>query len=218
MSGDLRSRTSGSFVVVAIICLTMTIVLAVIYLVYVFIDLTHVSNAANVHVTKSLTLAARKAQGNLYSNPEKGISNWVVSADKLNGYEIKYPDNLLVQRQPDSGEHSLALKKFNLGPKGADSLLMAIYVDSETVSDKFSLRDEIKEKGLTWDENWRQQEIGGRPGIRTGVVRDEYGVSKELILWQFGGKIFMLEADYFNTDSSEGSELFEKIVSEFKFV
>ncbi|KKQ46307.1 MAG: hypothetical protein US63_C0003G0020 [Candidatus Moranbacteria bacterium GW2011_GWC2_37_8] len=218
MSEDCHSKEGESFIALAIIFFIMFIVAAVTFSAYLFIDLTHISNIAGVHVTKNLLMAANSAKGELYNNSEKGITNWRIYTDKNNGFEIKYPSEYTLQKNEDGSEHLVTLKKSNLSPKGSDSLSSAIYVDIKNVGDNTSLKDELKEMGIEWNETWSQRDIGGRLGIRTGDVKDTDGREREVVIWQFGGKIFSLEEYHFNEDSSLDRDLFNKIVSEFKFI
>ncbi len=217
MSEDCNSKEGDSFIAIAIIAFIVFIVAAVTFSAYLFIDLTHVSNISGVHVTKNLLMASNEAQGKLYSNPEKGIKNWLVYSDKNNGFEIRYPGEYSLQKN-DGGDHLITLKRNNLSSQGSDSLASAIYVDIKYVGDNSSLKEAVNEYGIEWNEQWVQQDLGGRPGIRTGEIKDASGAVKEMVIWQFGGKIFLLEEYYFNADSQTSKDLFNKIVSEFKFI
>lgn len=213
-----ESKTGVNIITAAVITLTGLIVLAVTYSVYIFIDLTHVSTAANVHVTKNLFLAGKRAQGKLYSNESKGISDWVVYGDKNIGFELKYPNEFRFQDSADCG-HLLIIKKFNkVSGNGSDSLSMAIYLDIRDVPDNQSLRQTLEKAGVAWNESWRQQEFGGRAGIRTGERTDSSGVIKDTVYWQFNGKVFSLEGDFYNMKSAENEKIFDEILSEFEFI
>lgn len=217
MSEDSNSKEGESFIAFAIIAFILFIVAAVTFSAYLFIDLTNVSNIAGVHVTKNLLMASNEAQGKLYSDPQKGIKDWLIYADKTNGFEIKYPSEYSLHKN-DGGEHLITLTKNNESPRGVDSLSSAIYVDIKFAGDNISLKEVIKEHGIEWKDEWVQQDFGGRPGLRTGEVQDSTGAVKEMVVWQFGGKILLLEEYYFNVDSQASKDLFDKIVSEFKFI
>lgn len=216
MSNNGYPKEAENFISLAIIFFVILIVAAVTFSAYLFIDISRVSNIANVHVTKNLKMAANEAKGNLYTNTEKGIENWIVYADRQNGFEIKYPNEYKFAK--NENDNLLSLKKSNITPQGSNSLSSAIYVKVKDATDGTSIREEIEKMGITWDEKWTQKEIGGRPGISTGEVIDKDGMERELIIWQFGGKIFSLEEYHFNEDSRKDSELFNKIVSEFRFL
>lgn len=207
-----------NFMVLAIMTLTAFIVVAVTLSAYLLIDITHVSNLSNIHITKNLLMAANNAKGDLYSNSEKGIKDWIIYTDKQNGFEIKYPSEYKFEKINEGDGRLLSLKASNKTPQGIDSLSTAIYVSLKDSENNISLKDEIEKRGISWDDKWQQQEIGGRPGIRTGPVVDLDGMERELVFWQFGGKIFSLEEYHFNEDSRKEDDIFNKIVSEFNFL
>lgn len=213
----MDSKEEDSFMAVAIMFFIVFIVAAVTFSAYLLIDITKVSNLSNIHVTKNLKMAASGAQGNLYSDATKGIKDWIVYEDKQNGFEIKYPSDYKFEKSSDTG-HLITLKKSNGSIQGSDSLSSAIYIDVKQAGDNSSLKDELANMGVTWNEKWTQEEIGGRPGIRTGEVRDLDGMEKEIIVWQFGGKIFSLQEYHFNEDAAKDSEIFRKMILEFKFI
>ena len=210
---DYNSKTGENFIIFAIILLTILIVSAVTYSIYLFIDISKISNAADIHVTKNLLLASKEVRGKLYSKPENGINNWIIFADKGNRYEIKYPNDMLKQTDPSCG-HKLSLKKYN--PAG-NSLSLAVYVDVQNVADDLSIRKAMENDGIIWNDSWKQEEFGGRSGIRTGEIRDESGLIKDLVYWQFNGKIFTIEVNYFDS-IIENENIFNKIISELSFI
>ena len=219
MSGECHSKKGENFVILAIIFLTVFIVVAVTYSAYLFIDVTHITSVAGVHVTKTLSMAASSAQGKLYSDPKNGIADWLVYTDKSHGFEIKYPNDLILQKGSKGSEHLIVVKESNdSSGNGASSLSAAIYVDVKDSPDSMSIREEVKKMGIAWDENWKQEQFGGRPGIRTGEIKDSSGAVRDMVIWQFGGKIFSLEEDCFSANSQETQDIFNKIVSEFKFI
>lgn len=211
------SNEGSSFVTLAIILFTVFMVAAVTFSAYLIIDVTRVSNLSNIHVTKNLLMAANNAKGDLYSDPQKGIKDWIIYADRPNGFEIRYPSEYKLEKGNGEGQ-VIALKRSNLTPQGIDSLSSIIYVNINQSGDGTSLKDEAEKMGISWQDNWTQQEIGGRPGIRTGEITDSSGSKKDVILWQFGGKIFSLQEYHFNENALKDDENFEKIVSEFRFL
>lgn len=218
MSDECHSKEGESFVVLAIIFLIIFIVATVTFSVYLFIDLTHVTNIAGVHITKNLLMATNRAQGKLYSDEQNGIKDWIVYSDRRNGFEIKYPNEYVLQEINDGGNHVIVLKKNNDSAKGTDSLASAVRVNIKEIGDRASLKEEVLKMGIAWNDDWKQQDFGGKSGIRMRGVRDSSGAPKEMVVWQFGGKIFSLEMTCFNSDSHEVLALFDKIVSEFKFI
>lgn len=212
------NKEGDNFMTVAIMLFILFIVAAVTFSAYLLIDITKVSNLSNIHVTKNMKLAASDVTGNLFSDPAKGIKDWIVYADKQSGFEIKYPSEYeFVKNYGDDGR-MITLKKSNPNQRGTDSLSSAIYVDMRQANDSASLKNEVEKMGIVWNDAWVQEEIGGRPGIRTGVIKDLAGMDRELVIWQFGGKIFSLQEYHFNEDSSKEREVFKKIVTEFRFL
>lgn len=213
-----KENKEGNLMVLAIIIFIVFIVAAVTFSAYLLIDITKVSNLSNIHVTKSLKMAANNAKGNLYNNPEKGIHDWIIYTDRQNGFEVKYPADYVLEKSKNESGRVLTLKKSNNTPQGSNSLSSAIYVNIKNNADNSTLKSEIEAMNIKWNEEWSQKVIGGRYGIRTGRVTDGSGMEREVVLWQFGGKIFTLEEYHFNEDSKKDMELFEKIVSEFRFL
>lgn len=217
MPSDERIK-DGDFTAFAIIFLVLFIVTAVTYSAYLFIDLTHVPNIVGIHVTKNLAMAANRAQGKLYSNQEKSIKDWIVYTDRSNGFRLKYPSNLTLQKESASG-HYLVLRQNSASlDEKSDSLSSLIYIDIKNNSDSMSIKDQISGLGLVWKEEWQQNFFAKRPGIRTGEQKAQNGITKDVLVWQFGGKIFVLGEDCFKEDSQEAGKLFDKIISEFEFI
>ncbi|EKE25114.1 MAG: hypothetical protein ACD_5C00289G0003 [uncultured bacterium] len=212
------NKEGDNFMAIAIIFFIVFIVAVVTFSAYLLIDITKVSNLSNVHVTKNIKMAANDAKGNLYSDPQKGIKNWIVYADRQNGFEIKYPNEYEFERSNSEEGRIITLKRKNASHQGTDSLSCAVYVDVKRTSDSASLKEELERMGILWKDEWKQEDIGGRSGIRTGNIKDSEGREREMVIWQFGGKIFSLQEYHFNEDSARESETFKKIISEFKFL
>jgi hypothetical protein len=214
---------SNRFSILAMIVLVFFLVSGIGWATYLFIDASGVSNAADVHITKGLLLGVSSLKGDLYTNESLGIKDWMVHADNANGFELKYPNDWEVRTASPDGA-LLFLKAYKKSSNKSVSLLMTVETkESDEASKDKSINAIASQEGFSWDDNWKEEEIGGRIGIRTGKIKTTDGFVKDSVFWKSveGTKGFYLEATYYTNninDAIYNEAVFDKVVSEFKFL
>lgn len=205
------------FLLMAIMFLVVCIVAGISYGAYLFIDATHISNSAGVHLTRNLSLAVDAIKGNLYTDESRGIKDWIVYTDNLNRFQIKYPNDLQMQK---SSENILSLKKYANSNSKSSSLSFTINVGTLSLQGGDILREAAKLKGITLCADPKEELFAGRMGIRTGKVKTDDGLVKDVIFWKDdqGDKVFYLEVTYFTDKTISCENIFENVISEFEFI
>lgn len=211
---------SHCFLLVALMSLVFFIVVSIIYAAYLFIDATRIANVSGVHLTKNLALAVSDLKGNLYSDENRGIKDWMVHSDRQNGFVLKHPNDWEMRECEQECEGVfLRLKKYEDSSINK-SLISVIDSGVFSLEDGAGWKEIPAKKGISWDDSWKEELVAGRMGIRTGKVKTDKGLQRDVIFWkdEQKKKIFYLEATYY-TEKSEGVEnIFNKIISEFKFI
>ncbi|KKQ52081.1 MAG: hypothetical protein US70_C0011G0033 [Parcubacteria group bacterium GW2011_GWD2_38_11] len=199
----------------ALVALVSFTVVGVIYAAYLLVGATGITNVAGVHITKNLILAAKSAQGKLYTNQEKGIKDWIIYKDENLGCSIKYPNDLLLARTSDD---ELEFKKNgeNLNSKQR-SLLYAFVIRKKSIASSQSGQDFIKNKYPEWDGKFETGLYGGKEGWRTGVFKSVNGIYKEVVFWKLEEKAVYVESRYYLENNGEYVEMFKKMISEITF-
>lgn len=206
---------SGTVGIFAAASLVFFMVVTIVYALYVFVHVSGISDIAGVHVTGSLKSAAGEI---IYGKTEDaaGYEGWLTYGNDV--FQLKYPNDWTVQEMND-GKNIVSLKKYNnTGKKGADSLSETIFVSASQVPDNLSMKDILNEKGIAWNDAWKQEMIGGKPGIHTGEITADSGIVKDMIFWKFNDKLYSIEGDYLNANISDSENIFKKIIAQFKFI
>jgi hypothetical protein len=207
----------------AMALLVFAVVTGVGYATYLFIDASGISDVAGVHITNSFSLAADDLRGKLYTDESRGIKDWMIHTDKVNGFELKHPNDWEMQATQKDGIF-LFLRTYKKSDTKSSSLLMTVEVrGSDEKSEGKSLRDIIMEEGFIWQDNWKKEEMGGYSSTRTGKIKTADGLLKDAIFWTpaVGDKGFYLEATYYTdnyNDAKYNEDVFNKVISEFKFL
>lgn len=207
-----KTRGGEVITILAMTALVLFIVSGIMYGAYLFIDATRLPDFAGVHVTKNFVLAVKDAQGQLYSNEEKGIKDWVKRKDQENGYEIKYP---IEWKSQVNSEGNFVIKDI-YGNSKTNSLAMSITVGKIAVYS--DVNNVLKEKGIKINSELKDQVISGKQAIRTGKVKAADGKSKDLILWKNDNNVLLMEVVYFTEKTEDLEHMFENILSEFRFL
>lgn len=207
---------SHVIMIVALIMLVLTIVGGMIYSAYLFVDATHLSDIAGIHITKSFTLAAKDAQGNLYSNEAKGIKEWYIF-EKDGIFRIKYPNSFRFQENEDG---SIMIKEFSSGSESrSNALNLTVTVQTQALEGK-SIQEIAVAKGIAWNDQWKEEEINKRIGIRTGDLKGSDGITREYIFWKdiAGKNVIIFEGTYYLEKHVPCKTAFNKILSEFELL
>lgn len=202
--------------IVALIMLVLTIVGGMIYSAYLFVDATHLSDIAGVHITKSFTLAAKDARGNLYSNESKGIKDWYVF-EKEGIFRIKHPNTYRLQNNQDG---SIMLKEFSGNTDNrSNALNFSITVLQQPLDGK-SIEEIMVAKGIEWNSQWKEETINGRNAVRTGEMKGKDGITREYIFWKDleNKNVVTFEGTFYMEKHEICKASFNKILSEFELL
>lgn len=190
-------------------------VLIAVYATYVFIDVTRISDIANVHISKSVKLFFRTIGGGVFNNPQSGINNWMLHRDRENGFEIAHPEEWVTG---EGEEHLLEIKKFNSRRSIDESLAAVIFVDKMENNDGLDLFNfAAVETGLP-SEILKRFQISGKDAVRTGKQKDSSGLSYSKIFWEKGGNNYCLKVVYYNQQSKDTEADLEKILANMKLL
>ncbi|HBP01590.1 MAG TPA: hypothetical protein DD454_05275 [Candidatus Moranbacteria bacterium] len=214
----LRSRSAAlrdSLPLISIILIVIFSIGAAMYAVYLFVDLTRINDVANIHVTSNLKLAARNIQGNVFNDPEKGISNWMLHRDQQNGFEIAHPENWIMG---SDSSHLFEIKKYNSQRSANESLAAIIHIDELENPQGLALVEFAAEESKFTASSLKKETLGEKEIIRTGKRRDESGLAYSKIYWQREGKNYCLKVVYYNQNNKEAEKDLNKIVSELKIL
>lgn len=192
--------------------LAVCIVGGISYATYLFIDATKIPDIAGIHITKNIMLAVESIKGNLYTNEEKGIKDWIVRKDEALGLTMKYPNDLVVEKTVD-GE--LEFKKAGLNANSKNqSLVYAFLIGEKSSSENSNVGEFIKNKYPEWNGKLGAGFFGGKEGFRTGMFKSESGIFKDIICWKMGDKFVYAESRYYLEKNNEYAGLFDKVISE----
>lgn len=216
---------SSCLSILSIVLLVFFIVLGVGYATWIFIDATRISDISGVHITKNLKLAVNDFRGQLYTDKKRGINDWMIHTDKVNGFEIKHPNDWEMQAgQQDNFLLFLKTYQNSNGDAKSKALLLTVKVKSITAGLGEKTSDSINlEEGFIEQADWKKEQINGRIATRTGKIKTIDSLFKDAIFWEpaDGKKGFYLEATYYTdnvNDIKYNEDIFNKIISEFKFL
>lgn len=196
----------------AIIALVVLIVVCVIYAVYLLIRAMGISDIAGVHITKNLMLEAMSVQGKLYTSEKKGIKDWIIYEDDAIGYTVKYPNELLMEKNFNN-ELELKRSDVNIDAKNK-SLLYVFVIGKKDIDENSNVVDFIRNKYPEWDGEAKNGVYGGKEGLRTGVFKSVSGIYKDIVCWKLNNKVFYLESKYYLENNGEYADVFDKVISE----
>lgn len=213
---------SSCLSIFAIIGLVFAVVGSISYAAYLFIDATHISDIAGIHISKNISLEINDLRGKLYTDEKRGIKDWIIHTDKVNGFEIKHPNDW--EMQDGQQKNYLLLKVYKNSDTKSSSLLMTVEVGGNNEDDtEKSLENMAAKEGFAWQDDWKKEEVNGRTGVRSGKTKTADGLIKDAIFWETdqNQKSFYLEATYYTdnvNDAKYNEAIFDNIISEFKFL
>lgn len=205
---------SNRLSIAATIGLVAFMIVSIMYALYLFIHAIGISDVAGVHISKSLMLAVKNAKGELYSNEEKGIKDWLIYKDEKSGLVIKYPNDLLVG---ETSEKELEFKKMGPGARNKP-LLYALVINEDEVEDVLVSEEFMRNKYPEWNGEGEKSFYGGKEGKRTGVFKSVNGIYKEIVFWRIGNKLIYTESRYYLPNYKEEADMFNKIISEISII
>lgn len=186
---------------------------ALVYSLYIFVDLTHMGDISNIHISDSLNLAKRTLQGNVYNNEAKGIKNWMIHFDNNNGFTIKHPDCWKIGGNQN---HIFEVRLYNDQASINESLAATIYIDKQENFNSLSLLDFVAEQAKMNKSGLKSELTGGKEMVRTGKQNNAGGPIVDVVYWENKGYVYFLKILYYNKNNQLAESDFEKIVSEFK--
>lgn len=210
---SLYERSNG-FSLIMIGFLVLCIVVGVSYATYLFIDATQIPTIAGVHITKNLVLAFENIKGDLYSNKEKGIENWMIAEDEKDGFEFKYPNDGKYRSVLNGGEFVM----YNSEKKDKQSLAMNVLVKRQYDGNRDFAREMIESKGIKNGLDWKKSGVKDYDQAFVSIPSNGNDPEKELVLWGNEKNLFLMEGTFYNKDKNEMEKTFQNIVSEFKII
>lgn len=213
MTEKALQKVSGALVVSAISTLVLFLVLVTTYAVYLFMKATKLPEVAGIHLSKNISLQVKSMEGELYSNSEKGIENWVISDPENAGFQIKYPNDWEKQKT----ENGILLKTYNKQVGSMQSLAMSILAERKRNSGAKELQEMLNQKGIKdWKTAW-SDELSKEDGkVRTELLKGSDGLLHEFVFWKAGNDVVLLEGVFYNEKNAQLQKNFEDVVSEFK--
>ena len=207
-----NSRVAGYLAIIPAILLVFFMVITVVFAVYQFLHVSGLTNLAGVHVTPAISAAANELV-NGKEVPISGFEDWITC--KNNFFSLKHPVDWNMQI---IDKETIELKKFNsTGRQGMESLAAILIAKAVQPSEKLSIKDIVEEKGVKWNDNWKEKLLAGEKGIHTGQFKAINGIIKDLVFWQIDGRVYSLEISYLSINNIDNQKIFEKIITQFKF-
>lgn len=208
---DCISGATGVFTAAMLI---LFMVATIVFALYEFVHISGISKLAGIHVTAPLkNVADEMINGKIETIP--GYERWLRYHDDV--FEFRYPNDWTVQKS-DDGKNTVSLKKYNATRQGSDSLAATVFMGFSDVPDDLSMKDILEKRGIVWNEEWKQEMFGDKPGIRTGEIKMESGIIRDSIFWKFNSKLYSIEIDYLSDKIEADRTTFEKIIAQFKFI
>lgn len=199
-----RSRDTSKFVFIVLAVSVIIIVVLLVYALFVFIHNSQMSSIYGVHISQNI----KNAIGFLTGTKDfetKGYEGWSIYHD--DSFEFKFPSDWKI-----SESDFVVIKKYNKKLYNYfDSLAAVIYFHKLDNPENLELVDYLMEKDMQIGEK-KEIVIEGREALRTGVFKGPRGFTRRSIYWPAEGKIYYLEAVFYNKNYEELFEEFEKIV------
>ncbi|EKE15992.1 MAG: hypothetical protein ACD_11C00057G0017 [uncultured bacterium] len=209
-----KSFFSGQtlFLLGPVVAIALFSIGALVYSLYIFVDITHMGNISNVHISDSFNLAKRTLQGNVYNNEEKGIKNWMIHFDNDHSFTIKHPDSWKVGGNQN---HIFEIRLYNDQSSANESLAATIYIDRQENFDRLNLMDFVQQQTKINKNDLKSELTSGKEMVRTGKQVDAGGPIMDIVYWEKGGYVYFLKVLYYNKNNQIAESDFDKIVSEF---
>lgn len=214
MTERMLQRVGSALVTMTISTLILFLVIAVTYSLYLFVGAIRLPDIAGVHISKNIFLEYKNLKGELYSNKDKGIENWLVFDDEKNGFKLKYPNDYEMQRVASGAE----LKTYNKELKGMESLAMTVFVEKMDGVDEAGIKQLLAQRGIQWRDEWRGGVIDGHEEISTGLVKGSDGIYRRLVFRRVGEDIILAEGVFYKEKPEELENSFARIVAELKIM
>lgn len=195
-------HNSNSIVLVFSALIILYIMGSVFYSIYLFIEITKVSDKTGIHVVTPVKKAVKNILGqDQESNFYKG--------DLL---ELQYPRDWELKQA-----NFVILRKYNKQQlENFESLAASVSTGEIANPKNFSLEKLLKENKRSLGKNIAVQ-VGGKKGVRTGEVVSKNHPTTDTIYWEEKGRVVFLEAAYYNKNNTELRNDFEKIIATVKF-
>ncbi len=203
-----RRDNYNGVIFVMLISLIFLTVGVVVYSVYVFIHVTHISDLAGVHVTQSLQNAADYVEGKTPGNANS------LTTYKGDAFEFQYPGSL--EFKNDNGV--ITLRKYNESSQANfNSLAMTITAGELADPSNLSIKDLLKQNNQPAPDSEKETILDGRSTLRTGKVQLPDGPIADTMYWKLDGKIVYCGATYYDQSTADLEAAFQGVISSFKF-
>lgn len=214
MTERMLQRISSALVALTTCALVLFLVIAVTYVLYLFVRATKLTDIAGVHISKSIFLEYKSLKGELYTDQANGIENWIVSEDEVNGFRVKYPNDW--QKQED--ERGFIFKKSKQGLQKTESLESVIHVEKLEGIDADAVESILIKENLELSDKQKADISNFSDQFRTGKTKAQDGLCKELVFCKSNGNIYVMKVVYYLEDSVEFEKIFNTMVSQFTII
>lgn len=200
----------------ALFFIIIFLVVAITYALYVFTRVSNLSSKANLHISKNLVLAEKDIRGDLYSNKALGIKDWVIFRDESKHFEIKYPNNWEIVKDD---QKLFSVRLLNKQVNGQSSLAMNVSVGSMKIEDGGDFAATVKDHEKELDINRIiEEQMWGKNVLHAKKHQEESGLNGDTYYIEMENEILYVRAQYYNINSLELEQLFNKIIQEFKII
>jgi hypothetical protein len=211
-----RNYNSNSVLIIFSIALTFFMVVALLYAMYIFVHVTHISDLAGVHITPSVKQVASELTKSSEEKAQEqipGYENWLVYKNDF--FSIMYPQDWELKVNG-----TVTLKRYNSKQFGGrfDSLATAMVFGEFENPNNLSIKDVLKLNHRTVGIKPVESEIAGKKALVTDGITLASGLTMDGIYWALDKKVFYVETTYYDKQTGGLEGDCQKVVDSLKFV
>lgn len=209
----IKTWRYNNLVLIVLIFSVIFVVAMLIYALFTFFHGSRLANIAGVHFSDNLKEAYHQIMsGKNVSEVGSvaGYENWLTY--RCDAYEVKYPEGWELK-----DEDYLTVRKFNKKAYGYfDSLAAEIKIKQLENPENLEIVEYLKKNNLQIGAK-KEEMIGGRNALRTGIFKGPMGFTERAVYWPMEGKVLFLEAIFYNNNYEDLFGDYEKIVQSVTF-
>jgi hypothetical protein len=210
-----RNYNSNSILIIFLISLTIFMVAALLYAMYIFVHVTGISNLAGVHVTPSIKQVASeltKSSEEKAAEQIPGYENWLIYKNDL--FSVMYPQDWELKVNG-----VVTLKRYNNKQYGRFDSLAATMIFGEFDNSKnLPVKEVLKENHRSLGISPVEKTVAGKKALVTDGVTLDSGMTLGGIYWTLDKKVFYVETTYYDRQT-EGLETdCQKVINSLKFL
>lgn len=210
-----KNYCSNSVLIIFLISLTIFMVVAVLYAMYIFVHVTGISNLAGVHVTPSIKQVASdltKSSEERAAEQIPGYENWLIY--KNDTFSIMYPPDWELKVNG-----VVTLKRYNNKQYGRFDSLAAVMTFGEFDNSKsLSVENVLKENHRTVSKDAVEKVLVGKKALVTQGIKLDNGLTLDGIYWNLNGKIFYAETTYYDKQIEGLKADCQKAINSLRFI